>query len=209
MHSVGCRKNYKKNYIANNTNMKKYLIAFALLFAALPAHAAVNITSVEDQTVTVGETVTVEVVVNRTGILFQNDWQSTEIAGVCFNTPDLTVGTGVATTSYDAFVATTTGMSSVSVKVFRFNGCDDNFGLAGTPAEDETTFELTVEEVVVPTPSSGSSKNKSGGGYGSASYYGFTSEADKARWANYDERQKMLGEWRYRMCQEVGFACGK
>ena len=52
-------------------------------------------------------------------------------------------------------------------------------------------------------------KHKGGGGYMGPAYYGFTSEADKARFANYDERQKMLGQWRFRMCQEYGFACGK
>lgn len=178
--------------------------------------AATNITSVADQTVTVGDTVSVEVKVNRTKtgpaidlLNTSNDWQSTEINGVCFNKPDLFLGTGVATSTFSMGIATSSGTSSVSVKVFRLDGCDDNLFLAGKPFEDETSFELTVKEVPMVTPGTGEKSKGGGGSHASAAYYGFTTEADKVRFAIYEERMKMLAAWRARLCAEVGFACGK
>jgi hypothetical protein len=151
-----------------------FLAAFFMFIIPKFTSASTSLLSVADQTVYVGDTVTVEVVGERTKTGFPandffnttNDWQSTEIDGTCYNTPDLILGTGTATTSYQLAASTTDAAttSQHTVKVFRFDGCDDNFFLAGQPHEDMATFTLEVQEVPVPSTGSSSSSSNSGGG---------------------------------------------
>lgn len=143
--------------------MKFILAAVMFLVVPLAASASSTITTVPDQTVFVGDTVSIKVIVTRTGghanpivdaFTFNNDWNSVEVNGSCSNTPNFTLGTGVSSTTRSFTATSTPGTYTIPVKVYRFDGCDDNFGGPGQPSEDDTTFQLTVDNFPTVTPPS-------------------------------------------------------